>query len=262
MAPQGTFDYVGTVAGPDGSRVCTLTVRDEAQGRFARFGCLTGGSPTLHITDDGLTPDPGPNRPRVMRSRLLLKASGAEGASVAAAEFHVDRALVASLRAGDTLHLVRTASADLGISVLRDRQLVVAVGAVTCVPLGDDLTVSTPWDLFNKAQELFVTRDSRFHFREAPLQIAVAGLPVRVSMTYNCTIGPFSVFMLHGWLRGVPGKAECVAISRNGLCADVAARCSAMLLDSHQIGLARWQAPSSRLLDVDLEARECGRPVP
>ena len=234
IAPQGTFDYVGSIPErrPDGTIVCPLTVRDgEPLARFRRFGCLIGRTPTLHITEAGLTPDPGPDRPRVMRSRFHLRARDRDEATAQAVDFHVDRGLVAALRANDTIHLVRTSTGDLAISVLRGDRLVAAVGAVTCVPLGDEVEASTPHALMQQAEDMLAAGHPGFHFRELPVRLVVAGHAPQLFMVCNRTIGPFSVFVLHGWRRGVPGDCESVAISRDGLCADVAARCSAMLLE-------------------------------
>jgi hypothetical protein len=50
--------------------------------------------------------------------------------------FNVDRELIAMLRGSDVLHISRTHRAGLGLSVLRDGQLIAAAGAVMHVPLG------------------------------------------------------------------------------------------------------------------------------
>jgi hypothetical protein len=242
--PKGTFDYVGTIPErePDGTIVCSLTVRDRRPlGTFEQFGCLVGGTPTLHITEAGLTPDPGPDRPRVLRSRLRLRARGRDRATVQAVDFHVDRGLVAALRANDALHLVRTASGDLAISVLRGNQLVAAVGAVTCVPLGDEIEASTPFELMQQAEAMLAAGHPGFHFPEMPVRFVVDGHAPQLFMFCNGKFGPFSVFVRHGWRRGVPGDGESVAISRDGLCNDVAARCSTMLLECRDgFGMAQW----------------------
>jgi hypothetical protein len=228
MSPLGTFDYVGTIPERrrDGTIVCTLSTR----GKIPSEGRLTGHAPTLSIAEAGLTPDPSPTRPRVMRSRLSLTAASRRASTVQAAHFHVDRGLVASMRAGDTLHLVRTHSADLGLSILRNDLLVAAVGAVASLPLGADVTVSSPYALICEAEAILRSRDPDFSFRETPLEIVVAGERPRIVSYFNGALGPFIVYVMHGCLRGIPGDAECAALSRVGLCGDVVASCSAMLL--------------------------------
>lgn len=178
-----------------------------------------------------------------MRSRFLLTATRRDGASVSSAAFHVDRGLVRHLRAGDTLHLKRTYGAGLGLSVLRDGRLVVAVGAVTCVQLGDDITATLPWELLEQAEAVLKARYPAFRFREKPIEIAVASHPPMLLAIYNGTIGPYRVFIRHGFLLNIPGDSELAAISRVGLCADVAAQCAAMLLALNDgFEMAHWES--------------------
>jgi hypothetical protein len=50
-----------------------------------------------------------------------------------------------------------------------------AVGAISCVPLGDEVRGGTPKDLAQEAEAILEIRDSKFSFRELPVQISVAG---------------------------------------------------------------------------------------
>ena len=63
------------------------------------------------------------------------------------------------LRPGDALHISRTRCAGVGLSVLRESQLVAAAGAVSAVPLGAEVTVSHPGDLVRQAEAIFRVRD-------------------------------------------------------------------------------------------------------
>lgn len=106
MPPSGTFDYVATV--PDQPEAGSWTVSHrtpvEETDRLRGFR-LVGLNPTLEVTNAGLTPNPGYGhgvwRPEVMRSRLTLRASGSRNASVSAASFCVDRAVMTALKPGD-----------------------------------------------------------------------------------------------------------------------------------------------------------------
>src|SRR5688572_24884325 len=100
----GTFDYVATV--PDrsdgGLFECRAHVREPVvwHGNDLRDARLVGIAPMLRVTDAGLTPETDTRRPWVMRSRIALAASSRQQATVAAAFFHVDRALTSNLRSG------------------------------------------------------------------------------------------------------------------------------------------------------------------
>src|SRR5215471_13126629 len=104
--PSGTFDYVAIVPelvedqAPWKVRLRTpiqLTGDDRSNTR------LVGHSPTLEISDAGMTPSAQTSRltgkvsPRVLRSRLTLTAATRNDAGVASVSFHVDRALTMAL---------------------------------------------------------------------------------------------------------------------------------------------------------------------
>jgi hypothetical protein len=52
---------------------------------------------------------------------------------------------------------------------------VVAVGAATAVPLGNNVTARTPHDLLAEAEAIFRRRDSSFEFREIPIELMLLG---------------------------------------------------------------------------------------
>jgi hypothetical protein len=117
MPASGTFAYVATV--PDrrgnGDFECRAETREQslrlAMG-FAIFR-LVGMTPVVRVTEAGLTPDAGPERPLVMRSRIALGALSPHRATVAEVSFHVDRELTACMAAGDEVHLTRSPSGGL-----------------------------------------------------------------------------------------------------------------------------------------------------
>jgi len=79
--------------------------------------------------------------------------------------------IVRALRTGDLMHFARNASGDLAMSVLRNGELIVAVGAVCPVPLGPDIQARYPHDLVEQATAVFRQRDPEFNFIETPLEI-------------------------------------------------------------------------------------------
>lgn len=174
MPPAGTFDYVTTVPEKPAGSLCEWEVRlrypVKQTGSDISDRRLVGYSPCLQITDAGLTPDPGPRRPSVMRRRLTLTAASPKDATVSAISFHVDRDLISLLEPGDDLHMSRTKCAGLGLSILRRGKLLAAVGAVTAVPLGDDFQAHLPFRLLEKASAVFAKADPEFEFGEMPIE--------------------------------------------------------------------------------------------
>jgi hypothetical protein len=239
-----TFDYLAIVPDiPTGnSAPWTVMLRRPSKRKEA----LVGLSPTIQITDAGLTPDtPRPRdsfmvRPKVLRSEITLSASRKEGAGVSAASFHVDKSLTSALRPRDILHITRTGCGGLAVSVIRDDQLVVGVGAVTCVPLGSNVRARVPLDLVEKGEAVFKRTDPEFRFRELPIEIGV-GRQSRVLYTGWIQLEDYEVYLEHGFYWGLPGTDECVAISRKGACSVTAANASAQLLDfSDALNLVAW----------------------
>jgi hypothetical protein len=169
-----------------------------------------------------------------------LVAATRRQATVAAASFHVDKALVSSLKPGDVIHLARTECGGLGLSVIRGRNLVVAVGAVTDVPLGPEVEARIPMDLVASAETVFRQRDPDFEFSERPIEVSVNGSR-SVLYSGRRTLGQYVVFVDHGFFDGTPGTDVCAAISRTGACTDDAANASAMLLGAEDaLLISRW----------------------
>ena len=235
IPPCGTFDYVATVperAG-DGSLECQAQLRlpITLTGDDHRDFRLVGHAPLLRVSDAGITPDPGPDRPRVMRSRVTLTASSRQHSQIAAASFHVDDALFLNSQPGDVVHLARTPCGGLGLSILRADELIVAVGAVTSVPLGRSVRARTPGDLIERAEAIFRERAPEFEFTELPIEVTVNGSSL-ILYEGRPTLGGYRIFVDHGPSRGVPGTDESAALCLKGACPDSAANLSAVLLKS------------------------------
>jgi hypothetical protein len=249
---SGTFNYAGIV--PDGhvqssgrwqmrdasgaessSRVDSL-VRDR----------LVGLQPSLEIADAGVIPDvrvspyTGNVRPKVLLSRLTLRAGSRDRATVTAFSFCVDQAFTRSWRGGDVLHVARTGCGGIGVSVVRGDRLIAAIGAVTAVPHGGLVSVRIPTEVIREAESVFSRMDPRFEFPELPIEVQVES-ERRVLYRGRPRIGSYEVFVEHGFYPGTPGTSECVALSLVGSCPETAAVCSAQLLEySDLFELVRW----------------------
>jgi hypothetical protein len=225
--PSGTFEYVAVVPTHAEGEPFRSDCRSRAAAGERR---LVGANPKVLFEPAGLTPDAGPNRPFVMRTRVTLRARLLERTHVPSFSFHVDQSLIDRLDAGDLLHLARTGTGGLGMSAIRGNELVYAVGAVTSVPLGDVIRIGTPHEIIAQAEALFKRRDADFYFRELPVEVRAGGTTL-ILFTGRRQVGDYKVFVSHGHLVGIPpGVDACVAVTRTGWCPEEAAIASAMLL--------------------------------
>jgi len=250
MPPSGTFDYVAIVPEPANTGSCSweLHLRDpvEPRGDHLSSSRLVGLSPRLQIVDAGLPSDTEmagsnwPVPPKVLRSQITLTASERVNATVSSVSFYLDKGLISALRPNDVLHLVRTPNAGLGVSVIRDGQLVVAVGAITAVPLGRNVEERIPLDLVQEAEAVFKRHDPDFEFPVLPVEVTV-GNQRRIIFGGSRQMDQYNVFMIHGQSPVEDGADECLAISLMGACSEVAANASAMLLDSGRaLRIVKW----------------------
>jgi len=234
MPPCGTFKYSTTVP-EDGLNAFPWAM--QSQESFKPTGDrlddnrLVGWSPLLYIRDTGLPPDPKLSHPAVYRSEIELVATDKKYANCETASYSLDKKLVAVLRPGDIFHIARTAIAGVGVSVIREGKLIFGVGQVTAVPLGLDVLVKTPHELISRAQAVFRQRDPDFTFMHYPVEVGIGGSS-RLRFEGHVEMGSYYVWVKHGFLRGVPGTAECVSISLNDACKWVWASASAQLLAS------------------------------
>jgi hypothetical protein len=247
MASAGTFDYVAVVGGAVqrllGKWKAELRDVVEERGDRSFDDRLVGRSPSLSITDAGPTPNPGWNGgvwlPDVLRSRITLTASERKGATLAAASFYVDKGLTSRVQQGDALHLRRTHSAGLGISIVRGGMLLAAAGAITGLPLGTDVEARCPRDSIEAAQEIFRKTDPSFWFLETPTEVRVAR-ERRLIYRGHSRLGAYDLFAIHGDLLNFPGTDACLAIWRRKVFSESAATSTAQLLDGKAIELVHW----------------------
>jgi hypothetical protein len=180
---------------------------------------LVGLEPKLRITDDG----------------LLLEAASRDQAQIRSASVGVDARLLDSMRSGDSFYLARTHTADIGLSLLRGSRLVFAIGAVTVIPLGDNIRVrggpahsadiaSTDWPRRHTWVDISLLSEAR-----------------RLTGGQQTAIGDYTVAVIRSFQDGIPGTHECLAITCQEVESEAALR-SARILASGNAGLAmeRW----------------------
>jgi hypothetical protein len=147
--------------------------------------------------------------------------------------------LIRSFQPGDAIHVARTGTGGLGISVIRGETLLAAAGAVTAVPLGNDLVARYPVEVMQAVEALFRELDPMVELPEVPIEIRT-GDQRRILCRANLVLGPYRVFMIHGFYTGTPGTDACAAITRVGAGPEIAASSSAQLLDGGEIELVGW----------------------
>lgn len=97
----------------------------------------------------------------------------------------------------------RTACGGLGLSIIRNGQLIAGVGAVTTVPLGSNIKVHVPGDLIANAEAVFKQRDPEFQFPELPVELSVGNCR-RLLFRGWIQLEGYEVFMEHGYYIGIP----------------------------------------------------------
>jgi hypothetical protein len=169
---------------------------------------------------------------RFWRDRLVLVASKKAKSRLRNASFAIGDAVPLSARAGDWLYVVRTGAGGIGLSLLRDKTLVLAIGAVTAVPLGMNIKV------FNRPERLggFVSR-----LTDRWLEVQIESERVRLQHRTVNTVKDYEIYVEHPWEDGIPGVDECVSIcGANGPVIKIACVRSAVLLGHSNLKLTNW----------------------
>ena len=174
----------------------------------------------------------GPNPMiRFWNDRLVLVASEESNASVRNASFRIGNAVPLAAAPGDRLYVVRTGSGGIGLSLLRDKQLVLAIGAVTAVPLGNNMQVMKN----RKGNYPFVD------LKDTWLEFQVRNEQLKLRDRSVTDIGNYQIYVEACWENGIPGVDECVSVSvANNPSVNLASLRSAILLRSSDLKLTRW----------------------
>lgn len=204
-------------------------------------------SPRLVVYDAGFNERTGPDRPHVLRHGLRLEASGRRKASVRTAVLHLEATLLPSLRAGDELHLAGNSGGDVGVSVLRGGRLICAVGAITFVPLGDDLAARVPYELGDRIARVFLDIDPEL----GDVREWGGGLPMPLALRHdgadalvvraNRSVGPYDVTLLRPPAIAFARGAAIGAMVRRGACSALGARLRcALLAQDDALEISAW----------------------
>ncbi len=204
IGPDGRFDYVAEFA-RTGFKLGEIVA--QARSRAESEAALVGNSP----------------RVRFWNERLVLIAADSPRAPLRWASFPVGDAVAFAAQSGDTLSLVCTHTGDLGLSVVRDGELVLALGAIAQVQLGTNIKASNKFADGEGPAWLEVCSGIDTSSLRHQESARVGRYDVYVERTCTCHLDP-------------DGVAECAAIVRSGdVKATNAAMRSAILLGQESL---------------------------
>jgi len=144
----------------------------------------------------------------------------------------LNESLFESFQGGQVLTLVRTTTADIGASLLRGDQLLVAVGAVTATPLGGNVAVR------GGPVVDYSTRGSEQWPRpETWVDVSVSGEVQRLRGGQETSLRDYRFSVVRCFQDGIPGTYESLAISLDGICSHEIVMHSAHLLARPNAGL-------------------------
>lgn len=234
MPLSGTFAYSTTVP-VDGLNAFPWAMKSPKP--FERSGDelvdkrLVGWSPLFYIREAGAPPDSGRSSPEGGLSEIRLVATDKKYASLKMVSYFLDPALIRVLRPGDIFNITRTGCGGIGVSTIRQGKLIFAVGEVTAVPLGSDISVEIPYELLSKAEAILRQRDPSFEFLYHPVEVCISESR-KIWYRGLAQMGGYHVWVEHGFMQGMPGTPESVSITLDEACDWMAGRESAQLLAS------------------------------
>ena len=237
-----TFDYEAVVPSDatDGlfecQARCRAAVPAVGQAWDAR---IVGLEPLLSVTDPGQSTEPLPGQPLYPRVRLTLSTTSREPATVREAYFHVHRALTRHWLPGDILYLRKTGCEGLALSVVRRGELVVALGAVTEVPLGDNVSAKLNEEVLAEALPAFARVDPGFEFPSVPIEVTVAGTPAILFEGWR-EVNGYQIKVEHCFRRAIPGIECRAAIWTGGIKRFKATVSSLEMMWSEGIRMTPW----------------------
>ena len=223
MPACGTFHYSGVVPDAKAALESGHWTLEDRSGAALR-------APTSELRDNrlvGLEPTL-----RISESDLVLETASRQRAQIRSASLEIDRSLIERLQGGDVLTLIRTGTADIGISVLRRGQLMVAVGAVTVTPLGDEVRVRS-----GPVVDHPTVGSQQWPRTDTWIEVSASAETRRLRGGEATTIGSYWFSVVRCFRDGIPGTYESLAISVDAFCGHEAAVRSAELLSRPNAGL-------------------------
>ena len=211
IQPSGTFEY-GAEFTAESFRASDIVVQGAAMESTYDVR-LVGQCPMIRFWND----------------RVVIVSSEKTNSSVRNASFPLGNAVALAASPGDRLYVVRTGCGGIGLSLLRNEQLLLAIGAVTAVPLGNDVQVI----------KMPYRRDSLA--RHTWLECKVGREHVKLNERGISDIGNYQIYIESCWADGVPGTDECVAMSMSNLPpVNQASLRGAILLGNGVLKLTHW----------------------
>jgi hypothetical protein len=148
---------------------------------------------------------------RFWNGRLILAASDSDrrNSSVRMISFPFGGAVSLAARTGDNLYIVRTTTGDIGLSLLRGEKLILAIGAITRVPLGNSGVEPSAHDELHEGDAV--------------------------------EVGDYHIYVERTWKDGIPGADECVSVCfADDSKMKIAAMRSAILLANGEQRIVEW----------------------
>lgn len=179
--PSGTFDYVGRVRDFE-PPISELTFAGRAA---QERDMLVGLSPTIVFSG----------------THVSLSGSNEETAKIFLISYPIGDAPLLAIKPDDTVYLVRDLEAHFGFSILRGDQLVLALGAVSIVPLGGDLRVvrgpsRNPWE----------------EIGETWIECIYQGAQCRLCNRNSVELGDYQIYLESKWRPGADSIQEHAGI--------------------------------------------------
>ena len=166
------------------------------------------------------------------QQRIAVTAPSPKDATFRQVVFSAGDAVFKAVRSGDSLFLTHTGSAEFGISLIRDDELVLAFGAIARVPLG---------------QTVEVVRGPSVEPSDRPiedtwLEVSSGGHTERFRSRQTRRVGAYQVYLEHSWNFGIPGndaQGSIAIAAAEGL--PIATMRSAILLASTHRKFIEWE---------------------
>ena len=215
IGPSGTFEYEAEFTSESFSD-SDIVLHGTALS-VENLDRLVGYNPTIRFWND----------------RLVLVASGKLNSSVRNASFATGNAVPLAARPGDRLYLVRTGTGGIGLSLLRQERVVLAIGAIAAVPLGRDIQAIRHSEGMNNWKH--VSADTTW------LEFRVGNEQLILKERGVSEIGDYYIYIERCWEYGEPGTDECVSVCvADDSAMKIAAIRSAILLGNGNLKTTRW----------------------
>jgi hypothetical protein len=209
---SGTFEYAAEFTKEGFSR--SDIVLEGTDQRGTNEMCLVGLKPRIRFWND----------------RLVVIASQKDNSSARNVSFPIGDAVKQIAQPGDQLYLVRTGSGGIGLSLVRQENLILATGAVSRVPLGADIQTIPATDIDPLNFAIY-----------RPLELSVKGERLTLRPREILETGGYHIYVERCWEYGIPGTDECVSLCfTDDVAIKAAAMRSAILLANGELKMVSW----------------------